>query len=94
MISLTRYEAQQDEAGAFDDALVSYLEDNYTELSCKRWLDVDDNQVFAISDSVRFEGGEMGDGFKDYKSVIDDPEELSEIIAELTWQITKLMRDR
>ena len=81
---LSRYESQQDSGGQFNDALDSYLEDNYTHLDGDYWIDDDDNQVFTCSDDVTFEGGEEGDGFKDYKSLVDEPEELAEVIHTLS----------
>jgi len=80
---LSRYEAQQDSGGQFNDALDSYLEDNYTHLDGDYWLD-DEGQVFTCSDDVTFEGGEEGDGFKDYKSIVEDSEELVEVIHTLS----------
>lgn len=86
---LSRYESQQDSDGQFNDALDSYLDDNYTDLENGYYLD-DDGQVFTCSDSVSFEGGEEGDGFKDYKSLVDEPEELIEIISTLVTEVNRL----
>ena len=80
---LSRYEAQQDSDGQFNDALDSYLDDNYTHIDGDYWLD-DEGQVFTCSDDVSFEGGEEGDGFKNYKSIVDEPEELTEVIVNLS----------
>jgi predicted heme/steroid binding protein len=96
---LSRYERELDDDG-FNDALEEYLYDNYTSLDGEYWLD-DDGQVFTCSDSVTFEGGEEGDGFKSYKSLVDDPDELLEVIGALSSElsrvravVTKLNRDR
>ena len=97
---LSRYEREQGEAGDFDEALQEHLYDNYVNLDGEYWLD-DDGQVFTCSDDVTFEGGEEGDGFKNYKSLVDDPDELLEVIGALSNElsrvrgvVTKLNRDR
>ena len=97
---LSRYEREQGEQGDFDEALQEHLYDNYVNLDGDYWLD-DDGQVFTCSDDVTFEGGEEGDGFKSYKSLVDDPDELLEVMGALLNElsrvralVTKLNRDR
>ena len=84
MISLAQYEKEQDYASNFDDALESYLDNTYTYLGEGRYYDTGSEEVFTINDgSVKFEGGEEGEGFSNYKELVDDPEELSYIIGQL-----------
>jgi hypothetical protein len=97
---LSRYEREQGEQGDFDEALQEYLYDNYVNLDGDYWLD-DEGQVFTCSNTSFFDGGEEGDGFKSYKSLVDDPDELLEVIGALSNElsrvrmiVTKLNRDR
>ena len=83
-MSLSQYEQEQDDAHYFTEAFEAHLEYTYTDLGDGYYYDDEDGLVFTVDDdSVEFEGGEDGEGFYGYQSIVDDPDELCTIIGKL-----------